>query len=483
MTFKPSKTFQLASYSYLNQAITMLLQLVQVKILTNFLTINSYGGWNQVHIAENLFLVLVNLNIGHGFIRFASSYSSDQKQITYSSVLIFQSLLAFSIFVILLPFYKPVTNFLIGFSSESVYLLMGLLLFFVISIDNIQRFLLVSGREIQMIKQNLIRSVSDVGFTVLGVLIKSDIIGALAGYVVSKLFCFVLFSWINKINYRKLSFSFDIIKTLLKFSLPLLSISIAYWVINSSNRYLINYFIGLDAVGMFSVANRLPMMLVIIFTLMSTIFLSNISRLFDAGNFERVSYWFSIILRLFFLVGIAGGAFLIAANRSITLIISNEEYLFDGLPLVYLFVSVGSIAFGGFQIISRLYDLEKEVYKNSFNWVLAMIMNIAFNFILIPIYGIVGAAFSTGITFFISFIISIIRRPRMIDINVSWSKTLLLSFVSLCAAYLFTKSPSYESQTIFLGLLFSSIISVSTIFIGLGLRIVKIKEIVELIRK
>jgi O-antigen/teichoic acid export membrane protein len=476
-----SKTFKLVSYSYLNQAIAMILQLIQVKILTNFLTLNSYGGWNQVHVAENLLIVLVNLNIGHGFIRFASTYSLEQKQKTYSSVLIFQSILVLSIFILLFPFRKPVTKFLIGIPSDPVFLLMAFLLFMAISIDNIQRFLLVSGREIQMIKQNLIRSISDVGFTVLGVLLRHDILGALAGYTTSKLFCFVLFSWINKINYRKLSFSSEIIKTLLKFSLPLLSISIAYWVINSSNRYLINYFMGLDAVGMFSVANRFPMMLVIIFTLLSTIFLSNISRLFDAGNFERVNYWFSIILRLFFVVGIAGGTFLIAANRPLTLIVSSNKYIFDGLPLVYLFVSLGSLAFGGFQIISRLYDLEKKVYQNSFNWIFAMILNIVCNLLLIPLWGLVGAAVATGATFVIGFLLSLMKRPKRIEIRVPWIKILVVISVSFFAAYSYAIFKETD-VTILTGLLVAVMFSAVSLLLSLVLKIITIKEIILLIK-
>lgn len=459
----------------------MVLQLIQVKILTNFLTLSSYGGWNQVHVAENLLIVLVNLNIGHGFIRFASAYTPEQKQKTYSSVLIFQSILVLSIFVIIFPFRRLVTNFLIGSPSEPVYLLMGLLLFMAISIDNIQRFLLVSGREVQMIKQNLIRTISDVSFTVLGVLLKHDIVGALAGYATSKMFCFVLFSWINKINYRKLSFSSDIIKTLLKFSLPLLSISIAYWVINSSNRYLINHFIGLDAVGMFSVANRFPMMLVIIFTLLSTIFLSNVSRLFDSGNLDRVSYWFSIILRLFFVFGIAGGAFLIAANRPLTLIVSNKDYLFNGLPLVYLLVSLGSLAFGGFQIISRLYDLEKKVYQNSFNWILAMILNIILNVSLIPLFGIVGAALATGATFVIGFFLSLIKRPKQIDINVPWLKILVLIAVSFLLAYFYAIFKETE-VSILTGLLIAVLFGAGSLSLSLVLKIINMKELVSVIK-
>lgn len=481
MANKKMKKLKLVSFSYLNQAISMALQLLQVKILTSYLTQNSYGGWNQVQTTINFVIVVFTLNLGHGFIRFASSYSKEIKEKTFFSVLLFQTTLTFLIIIFLFPYHNEIMFFIAAKGSIILYSLMGITSLFIISISNIQNYLLVSGKEIQMIRQNLIQVVSDVGFTILGVLVKHDIVGALAGYATSKLFCFALFSYINKINYRKPSFSSDIIKTLLKFSLPLLSISIAYWVINSSNRYLINYFIGLDAVGLFSVANRFPMMLVIIFTLLSTIFLSNISRLFDAGNFERVSYWFSIILRLFFVVGIAGGTFLIAANRPLTLIVSNEEYLFDGLPLVYLFVSIGSIAFGGFQIISRLYDIEKKVYQNSFNWIFAMILNIILNISLIPFMGLVGAALATGAAFVIGFLLSIIKRPKRIELNISCFKILVVLSVSFSSAYFYTFF-SGTGDSILTGLLIAILMGAFSVLLSLLLKVINIKELVTVIK-
>jgi len=481
MIIKKAKNLKLVSFSYLNQAISMALHLLQVKILTSFLTQNNYGGWNQVQVTINFIIVIFTLNLGHGFIRYASSYTKEFKEKTFFSVLTFQTALTFLIILIMFPFQSAIMVFIIQKHSVILYFLMSLTSILIISISNIQNFLLVSGKEIQMIRQNLIQVVSDVGFTVLGVLLKHDIVGALAGYATSKLFCFALFSWINKINYRKLSFSSEIIKTLLKFSLPLLSISIAYWVINSSNRYLINYFLGLDAVGMFSVANRFPMMLVIIFTLLSTIFLSNISRLFDNGNMERVSYWFSIILRIFFVVGTAGGAFLIAANRPLTLIVSNKNYLFNGLPLVYLFVSLGSLAFGGFQIISRLYDLEKKVYQNSFNWIFAMILNIILNVSLIPLLGIVGAAIATGATFVIGFILAIIKRPKQIDINVPWVKIIIVLSVSFISAYFYAFYNEAE-MSILSGFFTAIIFAALSLSLSFILRIITIKELVLLIK-
>jgi O-antigen/teichoic acid export membrane protein len=232
---------------------------------------------------------------------------------------------------------------------------------------------------------------------------------------------------------------------------------------------------------MFSVANRFPMMLVIIFTLLSTIFLSNVSRLFDNGNLERVSYWFSMIIRIFFVVGIAGGAFLIAANRPLTLIVSNEEYLFNGLPLVYLLVSIGSLAFGGFQIISRLYDLGKKVYQNSFNWIFAMILNIILNVSLIPLLGLVGAAMATGTTFVIGFLLSIIKRPKQIEINVPWIKIIVVLSVSFISAYFYAVY-NESDVSVLAGLLIASIFAASSLFLSFVFKIIDKKELISIIK-
>jgi len=483
MAIKLSSTFKLVTYSYVNQAITMVLQLVQLKLLTHFLPVDNYGAWNQIIVAVSFLVIMLNLNLGHGFIRFASAYSTEKKQKTYNSVLIFQTVLTLIVITVLLPFRYTITKFLTDYESNTIYFLIGWLALITISIDSIQRFLLVSGKEVQMIKQNLIKIISDVCFTVVGVIIRHDIFGALAGYSISKLFCLVLFSRINNINYRKLTFSTEIITPLLKFSLPLIPISIAYWVINSSNRYLIKYFIDLEAVGLFAVANRFPMMLIIIFTLLSTIFLSNVSRLFDSGNYERVSYWFSIFIRIFFFVGIAGGTMLIAANRPLTLIVSNKNYLFEGLPLVYLFISIGSLAFGGFQILSRLYDLEKKVYQNSINWIVAMVLNVVLNILLIPIWGIVGAGIATGTTFFISFVIAIIRRPKKIQLNVSWLKLFLYALISFTLAFTFASNEKTAELSIFSGLLYSCLLGIGSLLFGLAMKIINIHELISLIKR
>lgn len=467
----------------MNQALSMVFLLLQVKVLTYFLPMSEFGAWSQINMAKILLNIVVCLNLGHGFIRFASSYSPQEKKVCFESVLRFQVILHLLVAALIWPFRYSITDFLCESPSDSIYWALIILSVVSVAIVNVQNYLIVTGRELKMVQQNLIRLVFNVLCTVGAVLIRPDLLGALFGYIVSELLCFTLFSWRNQIVLWRTAYSSQIIKKLLKFSVPLMTMTIAYWVISSSNRYLINYFMGLDAVGQFAVANRLPMMIVVLFTLLSSIFLSNVSRLFDAQNFDRVSYWFSMIFKLFFYLGVVGGSVLIASNRALTLILSNQSYLFDGLPFVYLSVVIGSISFGGFQILSRLYDLDKRVFKNSMNWGFAMLLNVVLNIWLIPRQGLIGAAIATGVSFFIAFLISLFVRPRRIALNVPWVRLTLYALVSFSLAYWFAEIDAERSFKITSVLLFSSIIGLGSLTIGLMFRVLTIAEILSVIRR
>lgn len=460
------------------------LLLIQVKVLTSILPVSGFGAWSQIHVAKMFINMMLCLNLGHGFIRFASSYANHEKNCCFGSVFYAQIFLHLCAGILCWPLFRPITEFLCGIESVSVYFSLVTMAILAIGISNIQNYLLVTGRELQMVRQNLYRLILNVVVTLAGVWVYPNLYGALWGYTLSEAVCVLLFSWANRIDYRKFSYSHSIIKQLLAFSVPLMSVSIAYWVISSSNRYLVNYFMGLEAVGRFSVANRLPMMLVIIFTLLSTIFLSNVSRLFDAKNFERVSYWFSLIIKLFIYLGVAGGAALIAGNRALTLILSNETYLFDGLPMVYLFVVIGSLSFGCFQIISRLYELEKQVFRSSRNWIFAMLLNVGLNVWLIPRYGLVGGAIATGASFSSAFIIGWIFRPRRIVLSLPRFRLFFYAVFSLSAAWFYAvRVDGVFVAGIWLPLLVAAGFAGMVMLFGFLLRIVSWREVMAVVVK
>lgn len=478
-----SKASKLTFLSYANQVISMLLAFFEAKVLTMNLSITDYGAFNQILTSVSLVSIVLCLNLGHGFIRFASSYDSDKKKQTFHTVLATQTIIYTFALLLILPFSTKVSLFLTETEAYYPCVFIGFLAIIAGGISNIQNYLLVSGKDVMMIKQNLYRVIIDVLFVVIAVLLYPTILGALLGYLFGELFCFLLFSIINHIDYHGIKVHKEILVDLLRFSLPLIVGSVTYWVINSSNRYFINYYWGLDYVGQFAIANRLPMMIVTIFTLLSTVFLSNTSRLFDNGDLSRVSYWFTNMIKVFILFGVSGATLLIVANRSITLILSTQEYLFPQIALFYLLLCVSSVSYGLLQIVSRTYDLEKKVKRISLIWTIVLVINVLFNYILIPQYGLIGSAWASVITFVTGLVLVFVMRPKNIRFNLSWIKIGLFFILSLILAYLITIVLSGYNFNIWLELLIASTVFIFVLVLGLLIRIIRFSELKQLLYK
>ncbi len=474
-----SKATKLSLLSYLNQAISILLAFIEVKIVTSILSINDYGVFNQIHTTVALVTLVLSLNLGHGFLRFASSYPIEKKIRAFHTVIITQVTLTIIAALIFLPFQSKLIFFLTKDVSALYYFFIIAISIMTFSINITQNYQLAIGNDIKMVKQNLISIIANATFITLGTILLRNAYGALWGYLTNQVLFFLYLTLKNKMPYKHIAFSKDIFLEIAKFSIPLISVSIAYFVINSSNRYLINFFIGLDAVARFSVANRLPMMLITIFTLLSTVFLSNLSRLYDNKDYSRVEYWMSMMIRIFIFVTIPATVFLVVTCHSITLLVSNENFMFDHLGWFYLLMCLGSIIYGLFLIISKLFDLSKQVKTNSSVWTSMMVINICLNLALLPSLGLLGTVYAFLITFVIGFAILMYCKPQQININVNWIKILLYMIIGsvISMIYDFIRG----SDSIILELALGLLTMILTAGIGYMMKIVNKEEMKYLI--
>lgn len=56
-------------------------------------------------------------------------------------------------------------------------------------------------------------------------------------------------------------------KEMLKYSIPLIPNAFMWWIISASNRFFILYFVGVEANGLFAVANKIPSFLSILYAI------------------------------------------------------------------------------------------------------------------------------------------------------------------------------------------------------------------------
>lgn len=203
-------------------------------------------------------------------------------------------------------------------------------------------------------------------------------------------------------------------KEMLKYCLPLIPASIAWWITNVSDRYLVAYFCG-DAVnGIYDISYKLPS----IINVFATIFLEawQISAVKESGE-KHTSRFFTNVFKAYQSVVFMGGAGIILLAKPLIALLADDAY-FEAWTFVPVLIMATIFAcFSTF--MTSIYMVEKRGSLNLATMAAGAVANIAFNLVLIPKMGAQGAAIATFISYVIVFGLRAINTRKFININIS----------------------------------------------------------------
>jgi O-antigen/teichoic acid export membrane protein len=185
----------------------------------------------------------------------------------------------------------------------------------------------------------------------------------------------------------------------LRFSLHLTPNSLIRWITDSSDRYLVSYFLGLSSVGIYSAAYSIGWLINLLIAPIQFILYPELSKMYDEGKEEQVKTYLSYSLRYFLMLAIPTVFGLAALGKPLLEIITTENFV-SGWTVIPLVAFAGLLA-GVFQIIINITHLVKQTKMNLYIYVLAAVVNIIFNILFIPSIGITGAAISTVLSFIV----------------------------------------------------------------------------------
>ena len=185
-------------------------------------------------------------------------------------------------------------------------------------------------------------------------------------------------------------------KQLLAFSLPLSFGSFLWLVMLWTDALMLGYFRPAAEVGIYRAASQTALLMTLFTRSLVTIFTPMIAKLYSKGEFEQLdklfgtaSRWsFSLTLPLFLIVGVAGKDILR---------VFGAEFEIGWLPLIIL--AGGQLARagpGGFAM--HMLAMSGHQYLKLFGDLLLAITNIGLNMLMIPRWGMMGAAVATGIS-------------------------------------------------------------------------------------
>lgn len=288
--------------------------------------------------------------------------------------------------------------------------------------------------------------------------LKIGIAGVLWSNLIANIFL-SLFGLIMISSSFTLSFSFSWLKQLLTYGLPLVPVSIAYWVLAYADRYFLLQYTTLDEIGLYSVANKLSNFLAIFsgaFQLAWPPFAFSIMK-----NSQHHEIYAKTLI--FYLTGMTYLAIIIALMaREILQIVTTPAYI--GAYSVVGLLCLGLIANGSFYIIGVGLSITKKTHHLAWITILTAGLNIGLNFIFIPGFGIVGAALATTLSFTFSAIILYLIAQEHYFIPYNMKKAGYIYFIGIVMILSGLVIDSEIPQTSF-SLLFTKFLLSSVVFL------------------
>ncbi len=183
-------------------------------------------------------------------------------------------------------------------------------------------------------------------------------------------------------------------------SLPYILVSLAYKTIEFSDRYLIDYFLGKKAVGVYAFfANMANVLNIVLFTLVVSVLYPLLVESVMKHNwntFARIYKQFKKEI-LYYALGI--GVLLAVFLPLILMYIEKTEYLSQIYIFILLLLANMALNWSFlYHFIIYAFKKDWKIFKAT-AW--AAMINILLNIILIPYWGIGGAALATLVSFFI----------------------------------------------------------------------------------
>jgi O-antigen/teichoic acid export membrane protein len=250
-------------------------------------------------------------------------------------------------------------------------------------------------------------------------------IGAVIGNFLGTLTVYVVL-----LAYRRyqLGFQFDrrLLRQMNRFGLPLVPSALALWAINLIDRIFLGRYKGQAEVGIYSLAVRISSVIIFLMTAFQLAWPAFAYSLKDDGLAKRTySYVLTYLLFATCWLSLALGSL---APWIVDLLAPNGHFArsADAVPLLCF----ATAAYSGYSVLAIGIGRTRQT---QFNWVVsgsAALVNIALNIVLIPPYGMMGAAVATLAAYLVLFVGMWLRSNSVYPVPYQWRRVLTIAGVA-----------------------------------------------------
>ena len=391
-----------------------ILTFLMTRFYTEALTPSDYGEADLIIQTANLLIPLVSAGIADGVFRFVletdDEHTAKRKSIFSAGFYTISAgtaiLAALSSFISIPGFLSEYKWLLIWFISASCYHSLC------------AQFIRGEGKTRLFAYQGVLNTVLVIVFSILFL---SVFEAGTRGYIISialaDSICALYLAAGQKLwRLMDIHLKSGMWRKMMRYSLPLVPAALFWWITSVSDRYMITWFLGSGANGIYTVASKIPA----IITLISGMFLEawQFSAVRESRGSRR-SYirFYTNIWSMFLTVMFTGGSIIIAFSPAAIRLLAASEYYSaaEYLPILTAAAILSSLV----SFMGSVYIVTKRSSLSFLTTAAGAVFNIILNFLLIPTHlGIYGAAVATLCSYLLSFLIRIISIRNILPFRI-----------------------------------------------------------------
>ena len=366
-----------------------------IPLYTYYLSTAEYGQVDLFSTTANLLVPFMCLSIQEALIRFILADINQADRVLSNSMIVFVSGAVLS--VLLYPL------FCWGFKSNEMGIYFCILLILTMYNTIFCQYLRSTGKNI--------------AFSINGVLITAGLVFCnlfllvglklgVRGYYLSLIFSQGIASIQATIAgniFREFSIKridLPLMKNMVAFSMPLIPNSLMWWIMNAGDKYVIRYYLGASANGIYSVSTKVPTILTLLFSIFMQAW--QISAIEEDQSEDRKVFYEKVFSMLNAVLVVAASALTVIIKPVFQMVIS-ESFL-GAAKYVPLLCFAGIInCLAGF--LGIVYSVNMQSRKAFFTTFVGAAVNLIVNFALIQPLGLYGVAIGTIVGYIAVFVL------------------------------------------------------------------------------
>lgn len=414
-----SNTVIFAIGTFSSKVLVFLLMPLYTRVLTDA----EYGVTDLIVQTGNLLLPLVSLGIVNAVIRFGLDRDI-RKHDVFTTGLV--TILAG--FCIMLLAY-PLLDMLDFLSGHTMLIYAFVLMSSLRSLCS--QFVRARGQVRLYAVDGILSTVTTILFNVWFLVgLKGGVFGYVLAIVCSDALS-VLFLGLNAELWRFIRFQGlqrSVSRAMLKYAVPLIPNNILWWITNVSDRYIVAYMMGEKYNGLYAAAYKVPSVVILVSGIfMDAWQMSAVTESKGRGNF------FSKVFRSYSSLLFITGSGIILFSKVIMKLLVSEAFYESWRYIPFLVIATVFTCIVNF--LGSIYMVEKKSVLSLATTTAGAVTNIILNFLLIPDFGVNGAAVATFISYFVVFLLRAVDTRRFVKIRYSGLRlavnTILLLLQSL----------------------------------------------------